>query len=68
MPPYPNLTLGYLFLLLQCTYMKIEIEADQVIEKPVVKGGNSGRVIVPVSWVGRQVKVLLLPEPESSIK
>ena len=42
--------------------MKIEAEAEEVIEKVVGKGGNSGRIIVPVSWVGRRVKVLLVPD------
>lgn len=45
--------------------MKIEAEAEEVTEKVVGKGGNSGRIIVPASWVGRRVKVLLLPDDQS---
>jgi len=42
------------------TGMKIEIEAYQVIEKIVKSGGNSGRVYVPVDWIGKRVKILLM--------
>ena len=40
--------------------MKIELEAYQVIEKVVKSGGNSGRVYVPVDWIGKRVKILLV--------
>jgi putative transposon-encoded protein len=40
--------------------MKIEISAYQIIEKTVKKSGNSGRVYVPVEWIGKKVKVALL--------
>jgi len=40
--------------------MKIQIEAYQVIEKIVKSGGNSGRVYVPVDWIGKRVKILLM--------
>ncbi len=40
--------------------MKIEIQAYQVAEKVVKPGGNSGRVYVPVDWIGKRVKILLL--------
>ena len=40
--------------------MKIEVEAYQVIEKIVKSGGNSGRVYVPVNWIGKRVKILLM--------
>ena len=40
--------------------MKIEIEAYQVVEKVVKSSGNSGRVYVPIDWVGKRVKILLL--------
>ncbi|MCK8519845.1 DUF2080 family transposase-associated protein [Methanoculleus sp. 7T] len=32
----------------------------EVIEKIVAKSGNSGRVYVPPSWIGKMVKVVLL--------
>lgn len=47
--------------------MKIEIEAYQVIEKTVKSGGNSGRVYVPVDWIGKRVKILLM-EPLEVVK
>jgi len=47
--------------------MKIEIEAYQVIEKIVKSGGNSGRVYVPVDWIGKRVKILLM-EPLEVVK
>ena len=40
--------------------MKIEVEAYQVIEKVVKSGGNSGRVYVPIDWIGKRVKILLV--------
>ena len=40
--------------------MKVEVEAYQVIEKVVKASGNSGRVYVPVDWVGKRVKILLV--------
>lgn len=49
------------------TIMKIEINAYQIIEKTVKKSGNSGRVYVPIDWVGKKVKVMLLePLPENN--
>jgi len=47
--------------------MKIEIEAYQVIEKIVKSSGNSGRIYVPVDWVGKRVKILLM-EPLEVVK
>ena len=40
--------------------MKIEVVAYQVIEKIVKSGENSGRVYVPVDWIGKRVKILLV--------
>jgi len=40
--------------------MKIEIDAYQVVEKTAKSSGNSGRVYVPIDWVGKKVKVLLI--------
>lgn len=45
--------------------MKIEIEAYQVVEKTVKSSGNSGRVYVPIDWVGKRVKILLLESLEN---
>jgi len=40
--------------------MKIEIEAYQIVEKVAKLSGNSGRVYVPIDWVGKRVKILLI--------
>jgi putative transposon-encoded protein len=40
--------------------MEIKINAYQIIEKIVKPSGNSGRVYVPIDWVGKKVKVVLL--------
>lgn len=45
--------------------MEIKINAYQIIEKLVKPSGNSGRVYVPIDWVGKKVKVVLL-EPLTS--
>jgi putative transposon-encoded protein len=45
--------------------MEIKTEAYQVIEKTVNPGGNSGRVYVPKSWIGKKVTILLM-EPLDS--
>ena len=47
--------------------MKIEINAYQIIEKIVKPSGNSGRVYVPINWVGKKVKVVLL-EPLDALE
>ena len=45
--------------------MEIKIEAYQIVEKVVKLSGNSGRVYVPIDWVGKKVKVVLI-EPLGS--
>ena len=40
--------------------LKIILSAYEVLDKNVKSHGNSGRVNVPVSWVGKRVKVVLL--------
>ena len=39
---------------------KIQISGFEMLEKQVNKSGNSGRVYVPVEWIGKRVKVVLL--------
>ncbi len=39
---------------------KIEIVGFEMLEKLVRKSGNSGRVYVPVDWIGKKVKIVLL--------
>ena len=39
---------------------KIQLSGFEMLEKQVNKSGNSGRVYVPVEWIGKRVKVVLL--------
>lgn len=45
--------------------MKIEINGYQIVEKIVKPSGNTGRVYVPVDWIGKKVKIVLI-EPIDS--
>lgn len=40
--------------------VKVQLFGYEMLEKQVRKSGNSGRVYVPVDWVDRRVKVILL--------
>ena len=39
---------------------KIQLIGYEMFEKQVNKSGNSGRVYVPVEWVGKKVKIILV--------
>lgn len=39
---------------------KIQLKGFEMLEKQVNKSGNSGRVYVPIEWVGKKVKIVLL--------
>jgi len=39
---------------------KIQLRGFEMLEKQVNKSGNSGRVYVPVEWVGKRVKIVLV--------
>lgn len=39
---------------------KIQITGYEMLEKQANKSGNSGRVYVPVEWIGKKVKIILL--------
>jgi putative transposon-encoded protein len=45
--------------------MKAEVSGYEIIEKIVKQSGNSGRVYVPIDWVGKKVKIVLLDPVES---
>jgi putative transposon-encoded protein len=45
--------------------MKVTLDAYQVVEKVVKPGGNSGRVYVPIDWVGKRVKIVLIEALEN---
>lgn len=38
--------------------MSIHVEGYEVIEKLVKKSGNSGRIYLPIEWVGSKVKII----------
>ncbi|HLC47206.1 MAG TPA: DUF2080 family transposase-associated protein [Candidatus Nanoarchaeia archaeon] len=40
----------------------IRLTGFEMLEKQVNKSGNSGRVYVPVEWIGKRVKVVLLEQ------
>lgn len=45
--------------------MKVTMDAYEIIEKIVKASGNSGRVYVPIDWVGKRVKILLIEPLEN---
>lgn len=38
----------------------VQLTGFEMLEKQVHKSGNSGRVYVPIEWIGKRVKVVLL--------
>lgn len=38
----------------------IKLKGYEMLEKTVNKSGDSGRVYVPLKWIGKRVKVILL--------
>ncbi len=42
--------------------VKIQLLGFEMIEKQVTKSGNSGRVYVPIEWIGKRVKLILLEQ------
>ncbi len=39
---------------------RIQVTGFEMLEKQVNQSGNSGRVYVPIEWVGKRVKIILL--------
>ena len=39
---------------------KIELTGFEMLEKQANRSGNSGRVYVPIEWVGKRVKLILV--------
>ncbi len=39
---------------------KIQLTGYEMLEKQANKSGNSGRVYVPIEWIGKKVKIVLL--------
>ncbi len=40
--------------------VKLELTGYEMLEKQVNKSGNSGRVYVPIEWIGKRVKIILI--------
>ena len=38
----------------------IRLTGFEMLEKQVTKSGNSGRVYVPIEWMGKKVKIILV--------
>ena len=38
----------------------IRLTGYEMLEKQVNKSGNSGRVYVPIEWIGKKVKIILI--------
>lgn len=41
---------------------KIQLTGFEMLEKQVTKSGNSGRVYVPIEWIGKKVKIILIEQ------
>ncbi len=39
---------------------KIQLTGFEMLEKQVNQSGNSGRIYVPVEWIGKRVKIVLI--------
>ena len=38
--------------------VKLEIFAEEVLDKIVTQSGNSGRIYLPPKWIGHKVKIV----------
>jgi putative transposon-encoded protein len=38
--------------------VKFEVYGEEMLEKEVKYGGNSGRIYLPPEWIGKQIKVI----------
>lgn len=41
------------------------LDGYAVLDKRADRGGNSGRVYVPKSWIGRRVRIVLMEDGEA---
>ena len=46
--------------------MSIHLVGYEVLEKSVKTSGNSGRVYLPASWIGKRVKIIRIEPIEDS--
>jgi putative transposon-encoded protein len=42
------------------TKTNIQLVGYEMLEKQVNKSGNSGRVYLPIEWIGKKVKIIRL--------
>ena len=40
--------------------VRFEVHGDEILEKQVKQSGNSGRIYLPPTWVGKRVKIIRL--------
>jgi putative transposon-encoded protein len=40
--------------------VKFEVNGVEVVEKTVASNGNCGRIYLPLSWLGKRVKIVRL--------
>jgi putative transposon-encoded protein len=40
--------------------VEIKLSGYEMLEKAVHKSGNSGRVYLPIEWIGKKVKIILI--------
>lgn len=41
---------------------EIKLRGFEMLEKKVNKSGNSGRVYVPIEWISKKVKIILVEQ------
>jgi putative transposon-encoded protein len=54
----------------ECSYIvatmkkavQMSMEGYEMLEKTAVKGGNSGRIYVPPSWIGKRIRAVLIEQ------
>lgn len=40
--------------------VKFQVEGEEMLQKEVKQSGNSGRIYLPPTWVGKRVKIIRL--------
>ena len=44
----------------QAGSVKFQVEGEEMLQKEVKQSGNSGRIYLPPTWVGKRVKIIRL--------
>lgn len=55
---YRNLNLLVSYIVANMKETFIRLKGFEMLEKQVNKSGNSGRVYVPIEWIGKRVKIV----------